>query len=224
MRITIVLAVLALWSSIYLTCGNFALAQAQSDIGQSRIHPASPLYFLKTIREILELKSSPSNGIKLLRYLEFSTRRIREVNALFKNNRPDLIPQTLEKYWGHLNKLNSLVNIHDNSAMRQIVESMTQQLNTLETIYDQIDDRRAKMAIRLTLNRVSSENVILFTKINKGVKETIKPSAHDVVQKIYLNQILTCNLLVRQASESGLNDVEKVVLKERAQECDDSLR
>ncbi|MBI2039601.1 hypothetical protein HYT18_00835 [Candidatus Microgenomates bacterium] len=223
MRICVILVTAFLLMGILLSSCGLALAQSD-DIGYSQIHPAHPFYFLKTIREILELKSSPNNNIKVLRYLEFSTRRIREVNALFKNKRGDLIPQTLEKYWAHLNKLNSLVNINDPSTMRQITDSITQHIRTLESIYDQTDDKRAKMAIRLTINRVSSENVILFVKINKGIKETIKPSSYYVAEKIYLNQILTCNLLTRQASESALNDVEKVVLKERAQNCAATLR
>lgn len=221
MRITIVLAVLALWTSVYLTSCGFALATAESDLWpasrgeQSKIHPAHPLYFLKSVREILEIKAAATENIKVLRYLEFSTRRIREVNTLAHNNHPDLIPPTLEKYWLNFNKLNGLVNVTDQDLMRQITDSLAQHLTILERVYHQLGSKRAKMAIRLTIQRIFEENQLLLDKISQQTSEKNK----DIVQKITLNQILTCHLLVKQASESGLNDVEKVVLIKRANQC-----
>lgn len=219
MRITIVLTLTA-W--LFLASCNSAFAK-NSDIGYSQIHPAHPLYFLKTVREILEIKSAGTNNIKVLRYLEFSTRRIREVNSLVKNNNPDLIPPTLEKYWLNFTRLNGLVNVTDKNLITLVNDSLNQHINVLENIYSQTDNKRAKMAIRLTINRISEENMLLLDKINQVIKGDSKSALAEEIQKINLNQVLTCNLLIKQASESGLNDVEEIVLKERANKCQQNI-
>jgi len=52
-------------------------AFAVDDIGQSKIYPTSPLYFLKSVKEILELKFAPTSEIKAIRYLEFSNATVK---------------------------------------------------------------------------------------------------------------------------------------------------
>src|SRR3989344_5655222 len=78
---------------------------AVDDIGQSKIHPAHPLYFLKTIRENLEMRLVSTHRVKLIRQMEFATRRLREVKSLIGNSHEDLIEPTLERYWSHVREL-----------------------------------------------------------------------------------------------------------------------
>ena len=47
-----------------------------SSIGYSRLSPNSPLYFLKAVREIVELKLAATEKVKVLRYMEFAERRL----------------------------------------------------------------------------------------------------------------------------------------------------
>lgn len=222
MRISILLATLSFILVLFSSC-NIAYAK-ESDIGQSQIHPAHPLYFLKTVREILELKFAKTDHLKVLRYLEFSTRRIREVNSLVAKNSPDLIAATLERYWINFDKLNGLANAADQTLMTLIAENISRHITSLEVAYSQVNDKRAKMAIRLTVNRLSEENIILMGKIKKVSKDLANLPSSESFKKIILNQRSLCDILVKQASESALNDVEKVVLKDRAEKCFDSLR
>lgn len=208
MRITIVLALMVI---IILSSGNLALAQ-ENNIGQSIIHPAHPLYFLKTVREIIELKLVGTAHVRGLRHLEFATRRIREVNSLIRVNRPELIPPNLEKYWLSLNQMIGLLNFKDQSLANQVLDGIISHLITLQRAYHQTDHPQAKMAIRTAMNRVSEWNVKLWDRLT--LDDQIKLSS-----KLSTSQKLACDFLSQQASLSALNEVERVVLLDRAEIC-----
>lgn len=194
MKISIVLA-LTVW--IFLSSCSLALAQ-ENDIGQSLIHPATPFYFLKTIRENLELKFALTPRIKFFRQLEFATRRLRETKALIPKNE-DLIPPTLERYSSHVKTLPDK-DLEDEEIQIRIEESLVVHLETLQKIYDQVSNKRAKMAIRASLNRIIQRaDVPAFAKL------------------------LICNLFAKEASSSALNQTERVVYLERSQKCFESL-
>lgn len=221
MRITIVLAVLVLWASVYLTSCDFALATSnvaltndQSDIGSSKIHPASYLYFLKTIRENLEMKLAGTPKIKSVRQLEFSTRRIREVNSLSRAKSRDqkLIEPTMEKYWQHLKYLISNINTSDIAFLNEVKIALSKHVALLQTVYTRVDNKRAKMAIRLALFRLSQWDSDMVAKLNKIYKPKLTES-------FIPDKPLICIFLSKEASGSGLNDVEKVTLAERAEKC-----
>lgn len=209
MKITIALALITI---IILSSGNLALAQG-SDIGQSIIHPAHPLYFLKTVREIMELKLAGTAHIRGLRHMEFTTRRIREVNSLIRVNHPDLIPPTLEKYWLNLSQLLGLVNFKDQTLANQVLEAITAHLITLQRAYQQTDNPQAKMAIRTTVNRVSEWNGKLWDRLTLDDQVKLSP-------RLAASQKLACNFLSGEASSAAyLNEVERVVLLDRAEKC-----
>lgn len=173
--------------------GNVAWAN-EDQIGQSRIHPASPFYFLKTIRESFELKFAGTKRIRLLRELEFATRRLREVKSLLTKDQ-DLIPPTLEKYKSHLNTLPDK-NLEDQKLLTRIQESLNVHFDVLEKVYGNTSNPRAKRAIRAAINRISQ-----------------RPDLPNYAR------IPICNFLSKEASGSGLNDTEKAVLTDRAQSC-----
>lgn len=212
MRITIVLALMVI---IFLSSGNLALAQ-EHDIGQSIIHPAHPLYFLKTIREIIEMKLAGTAHVRGLRHFEFSTRRIREVKSLISQKRPDLIPPNLEKYWSSLNQMMGLLNFKDQALANQVIDGIISHLRTLQRAYHQTNHPQAKMAIRTTVNRVSEWNVKLWDRLTLDDKMKLS-------QRLMTSQMIACSFLAKEASSSSLNEVEQVVLSERAQKCQQSL-
>ncbi len=73
---------------VIFSCNNvFAI---ENDIGFSKITPDSPIYFLKALRENFELKLALTPHVKLVRQLEFATRRLREAKTLVWQNQ-DLI-------------------------------------------------------------------------------------------------------------------------------------
>ena len=208
MRFTIVLTLAAFF---VFSSGQVVLAN-EDQIGQSRIHPASPFYFLKSVREILELKFAGTTNVKSLRYLEFSTRRIREVKSLMSVNRPDLIPPTLEKYSSSLEKVLGLINFRDEVLGPQVIDKVGKHVLILEGLFNQTENQKAKIAIRLAIYRISRWNEQLLGRLVSEDKVRLSP-------EIAKNQAFICNFLSKEASSSALNDTEKAVLTQRAQKC-----
>lgn len=211
MRITIVLA-LSAW--IFLSSCSLALAQ-EDDIGQSKIYPAHPLYFLKTVRENLEIKFAGTAHIKKIRHLEFATRRLREVNSLIKNNRGDLIPATLERYWSNLGLVNNL-DEKDESLTVGIINQSKRDLGLLQQMYQKVDNLKAKMFIRATINRLVQRNALFLKKMALMGKK-------DLITQLIPSQEKACHFLSYEASSSALNEVERTTLSERADKCHQSI-
>lgn len=211
MRITIIPVALFLSAVIFLGSCNPALAY-ENDIGQSKIHPASPLYFLKSVREILELKFAGTTHVRAIRQMEFAHRRLREVNSLVQSNRQDLIAPNLERYWSHLRELIGIVNLRDESLAREVSGTAISHLTTLLKVYDQITDPRAKMSVRTTIFKLSEWDEQLISKFNQVTQEKY-------AQKVIPSRLSACNFLSKEASSSALNETEKVVLLERARKC-----
>lgn len=167
---------------------------ALEDIGYSKIHPASPLYFLKGVREKLELHFAQTYRVKEFRQLEFATRRLREVRALIPISQ-DLIPSTMERYIAHLSKLTD--KHQENDKFVPILQhNLSIHLRVLENIYNQTTNSRAKMFIRSAMNRVMQR-----ADVPRSAKLSI------------------CNFFTKEASSSALNQTEQFVLQNRAQDC-----
>lgn len=183
-----------------------------ADLGQSRINPASPLYFLKSIREILEIKFAGTTQVKAIRQLEFATRRIREVKSLVNDSRQDLIEPTLVRYLSHLDQLIGILNLRDENWISQVSDEISLHMNTLQTVYDQVSHPRARMSIRATVNGLSQWDQKLIDRLNSLNKSSL-------AQKVIISKLVACNFLSKEASSSSLNEVERAVLSERAQRC-----
>lgn len=169
-------------------------AFAIEDIGYSKIHPAHPLYFLKGVREKLEMHFAQTDKVKKLRTLEFSTRRLRETRTLVNLNE-DLIPPTLERYIFHLSKLNDKHQQIDEYVLI-LQNNLAIHLQVLGGIYAQSSDRRAKVSIRSAMNRVIQRADVL----------------NDA-------KVPICDFFLKEASSSALNQTEQMVFADRAQRC-----
>lgn len=194
MRISILLGLISFTLVFLFSICNIALAQ-DSEIGQSLIHPASPIYFLKTIREDLELKFALTPKVQILRKLEFATRRLREVNSLIVSSHLELIQSTLEKYWFHIRELPDS-GITDEQIVERISSIIGLHLKVLETIYDQVSNVSARMSIRTAINRLTQR-----IDLSKDAR------------------LSACSFLAKEASSSGLTEVERIILLERSQKC-----
>lgn len=191
MRITIVLALTA-W--IFLSSCSPVYAQ-NTDIGASLIHPAHPLYFLKAIRENLEIHFAQTPRVKMVRQLEFATRRLRELNSLIDKDRQDLIEPNLERYWSHMN---TVLKFRPRAEELTLLlnHTISTHLNVLEELYQNLDDKRAKMSIRSAIYRILNSSDITGEPRLKG-----------------------CEFLSKEASSSALTEVEREILKGRLQNC-----
>jgi len=179
-------------STVY--CTLYPSFAQEVDIGYSQIHPASPLYFLKTIRENIELSLVFTPRIKMLRQLEFATRRLRETKALISITE-DLIPPTLERYISYINKFADKHEV-DDQLESVLKDTLTIHLKVLLEIYDQVNSQRAKIFIRSTMYRL--------------IKRADMPDEA---------KVSICDLFAKEASSSALNQTEQIVLLERSQKC-----
>ena len=227
MRVTIVLAILAFSFAFFTPC-NSVLAQEDLtanltlndagavDIGESSIHPASPLYFLKAIREKIELALAGTKGVKAQRQLEFSQRRLREIKALVVHKRQDLIDSTLERYKAALSETENLVS-QDEDLKMQTGEAVARHLDVLQRVYDQVGNPRAKQAIRAAILRAEEHNRLLLQKLDLTLQQKL-------IKKTAQQQALACRFLEKEASGSGLNDTEKVYLGQKIKDCQKNMQ
>ncbi len=188
---------------IFLLTFQFSLltfpvyAQAP-DIGQSRITPASYFYFLKAVKENWQLKFAKSTSAKTLLYLEFATTRLREAKTLLLL-RPELVQPTLERYMAELNRLPDKHQDKDEIALK-IKEELNIHLAALEQMYPVASSLTAKMAIRSVMNRFIKRADVLSSA-----------------------KLPVCTLFSQEASSSALNQIEKMVLAARAEDCRKSI-
>lgn len=199
MRISKLLLALSLVGIIILSFSNTVFAQetvsASNNIGVSRIDPSSAFYFLKPIREDLEIKFAKIPREKILKQLEFATRRLREAKTLMTTTHQDLVQPTLERYWDHLqNVLN--FRPRDEALTRSIRQTLALHLRVLDNMSPKANQKQARIAIRATISRISLKGDLDGPDIK-----------------------FACNLLQKEASSSGLNEVEKVVLLQRIKSC-----
>lgn len=181
------------------------------EVGQSVISPSSPLYFLKTIRERIEVLFAGTNETKLNRELEFSIRRIREVNSLINAQKFDQIPITLERYNKHIKQAEGFAGSDEGLKVR-IGEQLARHLDVLQRAYDLVGDPRAKMAILTAIERIEEHNRVLLDKLSIEKQQRL-------IKGIADRQAFACRLLVRESSGSGFNETEAAVLKEKASNC-----
>ena len=209
MRVTLFPLILFLSALFFLSGCNTAFAEEASfsatssaimqptgnDIGVSKITPASYFYFLKTVREGIEIKLAFTPHVKLIRQLEFATRRLREVKSLIPTPHQDLIQPTLERYSAYLNSLPQK-DLQDEEVATRIKESLIVHLEVLEQIYPKITNKSAKMAIRAAINRIALRADVPI-----------------------LGRLPVCNFLQKEATSLNLIEVEKEILLERAHTC-----
>lgn len=198
MRITILPLVFLLSAIIFLTSCN-VYAQ-DNDIGYSQLHPAHPLYFLKSIREEFEKYFAKVPKVKFMRSLEFATRRLREVKSLITVERQDLVEPNLERYWFYISSLPDK-DLEDNELRETIEDTLVIHIKTLTKIYPQLSNLRAKMSIRSVLNRLTQRaDLPDYAKLS------------------------VCEFLAIEATSSAqLNEAERAILKERSQTCFNSF-
>ncbi len=194
MRISHIIIVFVITLVVFLGNCGMVLASSMDQIGKSNLDPSSPVYFLKTIRESLETKFAGMGKARWLKELEFSTRRIREVNALITKEQ-DLIAPTLEKYKSNLSSIPQK-DLGDPAIVSRIKDSLTLQLNDLLAVYGQVANSTARMAIRAAINAI-----VLRVDIPQASK------------------LPACSFLKSEASSSALNQTEKAVYSERAKNC-----
>lgn len=182
------------------------------EVGDALISPASSLYFLKALRERIELLFSNSPEVKAHRQLEFSVRRLREVKSLIKEDRQDLIESTLERYKDEVKQLSPL-SARNEGLRVTLGESVARHLFVLQTLYLQINDKDAKRAVRATIEELIDFNKKLFSEMeDQSFKEQLW-------EKTALREEAACQFLAGEVNSADLNEPERQILKEYVTNC-----
>lgn len=194
MKFKNILLVSTLFTTVFLSsCSNvFAL---EENVGSARIDPSSPIYFLKTIREGIELKFATTTKTKLIRQLEFATRRLREAKSLLGGKNEELIQAGMERYWSSLTQVLSYeAKDEELTILSSHVSAI--HLKELMLLYSKLSNPKAKLGVRSIIHRLLQDS-----EITGGLKDS------------------GCNFLLSESSSSALAQSEQVIYKERALRC-----
>jgi hypothetical protein len=163
-------------------------------IGQSRLAPDSPLYFIKTIQEDIESRFASTETSKTFRQVEFSTRRLREVATLISDGRQDLIPPVLENYKV---SVGTALKLADKKSFEgEVGEEYGRHLSVLERQYASTSDPRAKRSIRAAVEIILVKNIV--------------PAS---------SKLEACKFLQKEASSSAITETEKEFIGTRVALC-----
>lgn len=173
-------------------------------IGTSVIAPSTPLFALKTLKEQLEMALAQTDHVKQMRQLEFSVRRLREINTLTIQNRQDLIPNTIEHYLDNIhNFLES--EVKDSEPEEKRMEIISRQMEILVNLYQKSTDPRGKMYIRRAIVDLEEYNRIQLPTINN--------------QNLIQTQALVCQFLQTEVKGPELNQSQQVITAEFVDNC-----
>lgn len=185
------------FSILLVTCALLLITSVSAqgfDVGYASLDPSNPLYFIKGIREEIELKLALTPHVKHLRHLEFATRRLREARSLVNKN-PSLIPASLERHTAYLNTLLNQRTIDAEVGMR-IESSLTAHLDALYQMHEELKNLEVKRSVRSAVDKI------------------IRRPDVEVSSKLK-----ACAFLRKESSSSALTESEQKVTLERAIKC-----
>lgn len=188
------------------------------EVGDSLISPSSSLYFLKAIREKIEIYFSATEQIRTQHELEFSVRRLREVRTLIEEGREDLIEETLSKYWEHLNLVEKQSN-GKYGIRGEIGASIARHMYVLQSLYYNTNEETAKRAIRASVQKVLDHNWKLLTGADLGLDER-----ENLSDKIAIRQIAGCQFLNEESNNTSISEAERSILKEYVEGCQKHIK
>lgn len=182
------------------------------EVGDSLVSPSSPLYFLKSFRERIELYLSANDQIRAQRELEFAVRRLREVKTLIEEGRQDLIEVTLQKYRNHIDRVKKIGG--DTEDLRiDLGISLARHMYVLQSLYYNTSNELAKRATRTSIERVLEYNwELLASDLEKLERQTL-------TENVGLRQIAGCQFLNQEVKNTGISEAELAILKEYTADC-----
>ncbi len=183
------------------------------EVGDSLVSPSSPLFFLKALREKVELYFAPNHLVSAQRELEFAVRRLREVKTLIEEDRQDLIEVTLQKYRNHLDKVNKVGGGTEGLRV-DLGTSAARHMYVLQSLYYNTNDETAQRAIRTSIERILEYNWLLLEN-----PELTEEEYDQLVQKVALRQLAGCQFLNEESKNTSMNQAEQQALQEYVKDC-----
>lgn len=205
------LAILFLIPIPYTLFPIYTHAQDATQVGFSQISPASPLYFLKAVRENFEWRLAKKKGEQVSRQLEFAQRRLREINSLLGGKDESFIAPTANRYQAQMDKASSISGDSDDLQL-VLTDYLSRHLLVLEDQYSRTSDRLGQVFLRATIEKDQELSQKLIDKAGGDYKDRLTITLSQ-------SQYLTCQFFIKEASLSALNEVEREDLSQRAQNC-----
>lgn len=186
------------------------------DVGHALIAPDSPFYFIKAIKERIEMALASTDDVKASRQLEFAQRRLREVNTLVDHKRQDLVRPTLAKYQTEVQNAEDLSS-NSQDLQTRVGEALARNIDVLQRVYDQVGNETAKAAILENIQRAESR-----------VRETTQNLPTGAQQKFIGNtaayQAAACKFFLRESTASALPAADKLQLQQKIKDCQQNVR
>lgn len=129
-----------------------ATPSAEEEIYTPRLLPDSPFYFLKRIKERIELFLAQVPEAEAEKYTEFATRRIAEAKMMIKKNKHQFVVKLMERHKEHLTKAEEKIEEAKDKGrdvervLEIVVEATSIHQKVLAEVYEKVPEQ-AKEAI-----------------------------------------------------------------------------
>lgn len=233
----VLLALLAI-SGLFFTTATLAEEATQSiktveePIYTPKLLPDSPFYFLKTIKERIELFLAQTPEAQAEKYAELATRRIAEVKQLVKKEKPGFVEKLMKKHKEHLDKAEEKIEEAKKKGrdvervLAIVAEATSIHQKVLAEVYEKVPEQ-AKEAIEHAMEVSSRGQERALEAISKEKREELREHIEERIgqKKTKIKEILEKRLeKVKEKSEKveeKLGEVEEKLeeMEEKLEEC-----
>ena len=171
---------------LFLAMTAFAQEEATSPaeaveepIYTPRLLPDSPFYFLKRIKERIELFLAQAPEAKAEKYAELATRRIAEAKVMIKRNKNQFVVKLMEKHQEHLDKAEKKIEEAREKGkdvervLAIVAEATSIHQKVLADVYEKVPEQ-AKEAIEHAMEVSSRGQERALEAISKEKREQLR--------------------------------------------------
>ncbi len=169
-----------------------------------RLLPTSPFYFLKQLKENVELIFAFSPEKKLEKRLEFATRRLAEANAVAKKH-PQLAQKFMDRYQKQLQKVEDKAAALPAAGQMQALERINRAMARHAQVWRRLEDKlppQAQKHVEKALQRSIRGHQKAIEAISKHI-EKLPPEARQRIEKRRGHLEKELQVLESAASKAG---------------------
>lgn len=186
----VLLVLLAVGGLLFTT---IALAQeatpsAEEEIYTPKLLPDSPFYFLKRIKEGIELFLAQAPEAKAEKYAELATRRIAEAKVMIKRNKNQFVVKLMEKHQEHLDKAEKKIEEAKEKGkdvervLAIVAEATSIHQKVLADVYEKVPEQ-AKEAIEHAMEVSSRGQERALEAISKEKREQLRQHFEERIEE-----------------------------------------
>ncbi len=188
------------------SAGDLKRLTSSGELTAAEISPASWLFFIRTLKENFEYSFAED---KLAKKFEFPKNRVKEAYSAHQDGREDLIEPLMEEY---RNLYSYFYSSPFGNVKVKMIQRFSSDINLLVALYGEVEDERAKRAIRASIDRIQAYNWKVLTDPNI-IQGT------DLLAEVKPSLFMACNLIGNEAKDPSLNQAESAILEEKFNQC-----